>query len=223
MIKKLFAILFCITLSCFGYGFSDIKQQEEYTCAPVCAANCIIDILNQKIEPNSLVQELCKNAKTDNQGTTAQNLITAIEKYLAKKHLQTQIKYYGIRRTAKQYQAKKPLNICEELQNGRFIILNIGFYEHSNGVLKRKDGHYVNACSCKNNRILITDPYAKDKSPFYIELHKPSNLNIKNTKDNEKYNNKNYEYYKIKPDFDYQTANETALLNGIISIYPLYL
>lgn len=223
MTKKLFKVFCLAIISCFIFGFSDIKQKDEYTCAPVCAANCISDIFNQKIESESLVQELARLAKTGKNGTNAQNLISAIEKYVSKKHLQTQIKYYGIRRVSRHYESQKPLDICEELQNGRFVILNIGFYENNKGVLMRKDGHYVNACACEGSKILITDPYAKEKGPFYIELSKKENLHIKNTKDNERYNNKKYQYYEITPDFDYQSDKETALLNGVISIYPLYL
>ena len=66
-------------------------------------------------------------AETDQYGTTAQNLINAIEKYLLSKRLHTDIKYYGIRKVEKKYKSKTPLNICEELQNGRSVILNIGF------------------------------------------------------------------------------------------------
>lgn len=155
MTKKLFKVFCLAIISCFIFGFSDIKQKDEYTCAPVCAANCISDIFNQKFEPDALVQELSKLAKTGKDGTTAQNLISAIEKYVSKKHLQTQIKYYGIRRVSRHYESQKPLDICEELQNGRFVILNIGFYENNKGVLMRKDGHYVNACACEGSKILI--------------------------------------------------------------------
>lgn len=223
MIKRLFFAIVCIIVSCFVFGFSDIKQKDEYSCGPVSAANAVINILNTNNDTKQLVSTMEILTGTDRYGTTAQNLISAIEKYLLSKRLHTDIKYYGIRKVEKKYKSKKPLNICAELQNGRSVILNIGFYKQKDSSLKRQYGHYVNAYSCKGENILIADPYSKNKSLFYIELDKLSGIRIKNPKDNEKYSLKKYDYMRITPAFEYQKKDEIPILNGIISIYPLYI
>lgn len=223
MVKRYLKILIAILLLCFVFGFSDIKQNDEYSCAPVCAANCVINILNQKLSETELIKTLAQDAHTDKNGTTANNLILAVEKYLKKRHLDTEIKYYGIRKVARKYESRKPLNICEELQNGRSVILNAGIYKKYSKILKRTQGHYMNAYACKGDEILIADPYAKNRSTFYIKLQKLDNIQVKNYKDNEKFSRINYEYYQIIPNFDYLSNDEVMLLNGVISIYPLYL
>ena len=223
MIKRFFFVIVCLIVSCFVFGFSDLKQKDEYSCGSVSAANAVINILNTNNDTEHLVSTMKILAKTDQYGTTAQNLISAIENYLLSKQLHTDIKYYGIRKVEKKYKSKKPLNICDELQHGRSVILNIGFYKQKDSSLKRQYGHYVNAYSCRGKSILIADPYSKNKSLFYIELDKLSGIKIKNPKDNEKYSLKNYDYMQITPAFEYQKEDEIPVLNGIISIYPLYI
>lgn len=219
-VKQLLLIFILILFTC---GFSDIKQKDEYTCGPVCAANCVINILSRSDSPQKLVKHFIKSAKTSKKGTTAQKLIKSIEIYLAKNHIKTDIKYYGIRHVEKNYQSPVPIDICDELQRGSSIILNLGFYSYKNGIFKRNGGHYVNANSCDGKKILISDPYAKHSSPFYIQLKSKPAGRISNPIDNEKYNSIDYEYFAISPDFDYLNPSEIVFLNGIIKIYPLYL
>ena len=218
--KKIFLLFVLIFFTC---GFSDIKQKDEYTCAPVCAANCLINILSVKKDEEKLVKNFIRLAKTDKNGTTAQNLIKALEIYLKKNHINTEIKYSGIRIVDKKYRTKNPINICEEIQNGSSIILNIGIYNSKNGTFTRNGGHYINANACRGNKILISDPYAKNSEPFYIELEKINFAKIINPKDNEKYSHKSFNYQVITPGFDYLQPDEKAILNGIIKIYPIYL
>lgn len=225
-LKKLVKTFLSISLLLIVSGFSDIKQSDEYSCGPVCAANCVINILNQNLEPQKLVAVFTELAKTDKNGTTSQNLCTAIETFFGKTKLKTNIKYYGIRQVDRKYRMSHPLNICEEIERGSSVVLNLGFYKQQGKFFQRTEGHYVNAYACKDNQILIADPYSRDKAPFYVTLEKydtRKGFKIKNNKDNEKYGKRKYTYYKVSPKFDYLTNDETAFLNGIISIYPLYL
>lgn len=218
----------CLLLVLVVTGFSDIKQNEEYSCGPVCAANCVVNILNRNFDRDELVQTFTVLAKTDKNGTTAQNLCSAIEQFFNKTKLKTNIKYHGIRQVDRKYRMSTPINICNEFQKGNSVILNLGFYKQEGRVFVRKEGHYVNAYACKEGKILIADPYAKDKPPFYITLEKMNRLKIRNPKDNEKYSLKQYGlrkngYYKVVPVFEYLTPDYTIFLNGTISIQPYFL
>lgn len=219
--KKVFFTLFCIILSCFVCGFSDIKQKDEYTCAPVCATNCIINYNNFKTE--NLVEYFVKEAKTTKKGTKVNNLCKALEKYFIQHKRTAYIKYYGIRPVDKRFKANKTLNITDEISNGKSIILNIGVYEKDGNLLKRKYGHYINAVMLQENgKITVTDPYAKE--PYSIELKdfKTINLKIKHNKDdNERVIDKKYAYKEIT-NIPYLEKNETALLNGVISVHLIY-
>ena len=220
MFKKLFKILFSVILLCFVCGFSDIKQNDEYSCAPVCAANCIINYNN--FDNNNLVEYFSKEAKTSTKGTKANNLCKALDKYFILHKRQAYIKYYGIRPVDKKFRSDKVLNIFDEITNGKSVILNIGVYEQHGKVLNRKYGHYVNAVNIdENGKILVTDPYAKE--PYFIEI-KDYKLNSKikhNKDDNERVCRKKYDYKEIT-NVPYLENNEKALLNGIISIHLIY-
>lgn len=221
MLKKSFKILAGLILLCFVCGFSDIKQKDDYTCAPVCAANCIINYNNFKAE--NLVEYFSKEAKTTKKGTKANNLCKALEKYFLQHKRTAYIKYYGIRHVDKRFKSNKPLNITDEISNGKSIILNIGVYEKDGNLLKRKYGHYINAVTLdKSGEITVTDPYAKE--PYSIELKDfpTTNLKIKHNKDdNERVFDREYTYKEIT-NIPYLENNETALLNGVISVHLIY-
>lgn len=224
-IEKFIKTLICLTIFVIVTGFSsysDLKQNDEYSCGPVTAANCAINILNQKFQPDTIIQAFSKLTKTDKNGTTAQNLCSALETFFLKTKLKTNIRYYGIRKVERKYISQKAINICDELHNGSSIILNFGIYKKYGSTYKRSYGHYVNAYECKDSKILIADPYSKN-APRYIELTKISKNKLKNTADSEKYSLRRFNYYEISPAFEYQSADEKAVLNGIIKIYPLYL
>ncbi len=219
--KKVFFTLFCIILSGFVCGFSDIKQKDEYTCAPVCAANCIINYNN--FDNKNLVEYFSKQAKTTEKGTTANNFCKALEKFFKKNKRTAYIKYYGIRPVSKRFSSEKPLDIVKEISNGKSVILNIGVYSSEGKVYKREYGHYINAVMLQENgKITVTDPYAKE--PYSIELKdfKTINLKIKHNKDdNERVIDKKYAYKEIT-NIPYLEKNETALLNGVISVHLIY-
>lgn len=223
--EKLIKTLICSTFFFIVTGFSaysDLKQNDEYSCAPVAAANCATGILNQNFQPDTIIQMFSKLAKTDNNGTTAQNLCSALETFFLKTNLKTNIKYYGIRKVERKYNSKEAINVCKELLNGSSVILNFGIYKKQGNTYKRTYGHYVNAYECKGSKILIADPYSKNE-PRYIELTRMEKIRLKNTSDSEKYSLRRYDYYEISPAFEYQANDEKAILNGIIKVYPLYL
>ena len=220
MPRKILQSLFSTILLCFVCGFSDIKQEDEYSCAPVSAANCIINYNN--FDNNDLVEYFSKTAKTSTKGTKANNLCKALDKYFVKNKRKAYIKYYGIRPVDKKFRSDKALNIFDEISNGKSVILNIGVYEQNGNVLKRKYGHYVNAVDInKDGKILITDPYTKE--PYFIEI-KNYKLNSKikhNKDDNERICRKKYDYKEIT-NVPYLENNEKALLNGVISVNLIY-
>lgn len=223
MRTNLFKIITFIVSFCFVCGFSDIKQPDEYTCGPACAVNCVLNILNNKADIQKLLGYFTRIAKTDVNGTKANNLIKALDVYLQTYNIKSDIKYYGIRRVEKKYKVQTPLNVCDELKNGRSVILNLGFYKIEDNKYIRTGGHYVTACECKGNSVYIADPYVKMEGLYPIRLEKVSGIKIKNPRDDEKYSNTKFEYYKILPVLKYQNSNEEILLNGIISIFPHYL
>lgn len=220
--NKFLKIFVCLTLFCFVTGFSDFKQYDEFSCGPVAAANCAVNVLNQNLPLDTLIQTFTSLSKTDKNGTTSQNLCRALEAFFLKTNLKTNVKYYGIRKVERKYKSRKALNICDEIHRGNSVILNVGFYKASSDGYKRIYGHYLNAYECKANKVLIADPYSKS-GPRYVELKKPDDKRIYNTKDNEKYSLRKFNYYEILPSFEYQKSDEKVILNGIISIYPNYL
>ncbi len=218
MLKKFLKSLFLIVIFCFMSGFSDIKQQDDYTCAPVCAANCIVNYNSFKNSDNELIQYFGKTAKTTKKGTKTNNLCKALAKYFKQNKRSAIIKYDGIRPVDKIFKSEKPLDIIEELQNGKSVILNIGIYEFDGKTYHRKYGHYVNAIDINpKGQILLTDPYEKG-SAFYVDIEPPESLNIRHNKDDNERILKNKFNIKSLKGIPYLKDNETAFLNGIISI-----
>ena len=223
MLKKFLQSLFLIVIFCFVSGFSDIKQQDDYTCAPVCATNCIVNYNSFKNSDNELIQYFGKTAKTTKKGTKTNNLCKAIAKYFKQNKRSAIIKYYGIRPVDKIFKSEKPLDITKELQNGKSIILNIGIYEFDGKTYHRKYGHYINAIDINNKgELLVTDPYEKGDA-FYIELTEiDQTATIKHNKnDNERICRNNFKYKEIKG-LPYLKNSEKALINGIISINLIF-
>ena len=226
MIKKFIAALFIITFLLFTAGFSDIKQRNDYTCAPVCAANCIINYglinknnLSDDITVQNLVNYFAKQAKTTTKGTKANNLCKAVEKYFRQNKRIVTIKYYGIRPVDNKFKTQSPLDIKQELQNGKSVIVNIGVYKTEAATYQRQYGHYVNVIDInEQGQLLVSDPYYQG-SAYYVEItpiQTPKIIHNKN--DNERVVKNNFKYQKITG-IPYLEKDESALLNGIISIY----
>ncbi len=218
MFKKFFKTLLLITSICFAAGFSDIKQIDEYSCAPVCATNCIINYNSFKNTDSELVKYFSENAQTTQKGTKTNNLCKALAKYFKQHNRSAIIKYDGIRPVNRVFKSKKALDIKEELQNGKSVILNIGIYEYDGKTYTRKYGHYVNAINInEKGQILLTDPFEKGAA-FYVDIENPESSNIRHNKnDNERVCKNNFKFKSLKG-IPYLKNNETALLNGIISI-----
>ena len=148
----------------------------------------------------------------------ANNLRKALAKYFKQNKRSAIIKFYGIRPVDKIFKSEKPLDIIEELQNGKSVILNIGIYEFDGKTYHRKYGHYVNAIDINpKGQILLTDPYEKG-SAFYVDIEPPESLNIRHNKDDNERILKNKFNIKSLKGIPYLKDNETAFLNGIISI-----
>ena len=225
MYKKLLVSLFLIFLTLFTAGFSDIKQRQDYTCGPVSAANCIVNygLFNNDQTYNvpdeeSLINYFIKEAKTTAKGTKANELCKALKNYFKKHNRIAIIKYEGIRRVDKKFKAEKPIDVKEELLNGKSIILNIGVYKTDNTTYKRQYGHYVNVVDInQKGQFLVCDPYHKG-SPYYVDInYKPPVNKLHNKNDNERVLKNDFEYQEITG-IPYLEKDETALLNGIITI-----
>ncbi len=221
MMNKIFKTLFLITLFCFVSGFSDIKQKNEYSSAPVCAANCIINYNN--FDTENLVEYFTETAKTDKRGTKTNNLCKSLEDYFSENNRTAYIKYFGIRPVNKRFLSEKPLDIVEEISNGRSVILNIGIYKKDGNQYIRQYGHFVNAVYVNDKgQILVTDPYAKESAPFWTELKEAGYIKTKHNKfDNERVLKKVYDYKQLL-NIPYLQEDEIAFLNGVISINLIY-
>ena len=226
MIKKIITALFIITFLLFTAGFSDIKQRNDYTCAPVCAANCIINYglinknnLSDDITVQNLVNYFAKQAKTTTKGTKANNLCKAVEKYFRQNKRIVTIKYDGIRPVDKKFKTQSPLDIKQELQNGKSVIVNIGVYKTEAATYQRQYGHYVNVIDInEQGQLLVSDPYYQGNA-YYVEISPMQTPKIiHNKNDNERVVKNNFKYQKITG-IPYLEKDESALLNGIISIY----
>ena len=218
MTKKFFKSLFLLALLFIVSGFSDIKQKDEYSCAPVCAANCIINYNSFKNNESELIKYFSKTAKTSEKGTKTNNLCKALEKYFKQNKRSAIIQYDGIRPVDKRFKSPKTLNTFNELQSGKSVILNIGVYKFDGTTYKRIYGHYVNAINIdEKGQILVTDPYEKAKA-FYIDLKDINTPAIQHNKDDNEKVIKNDFNYKEVNGIPYLKQDERALLNGIISI-----
>lgn len=228
----------------FCAAYPDLKQYNlpkvgEYYCGPVSAANSIINLAQNgfpelyKSNPTSLIYELARYFKTDEHGTTTNNLCTGIEAYINSKGYQTQIKYQGLRPTEQKYSAGQVPDldwIKQELEKKNAVILNIGIYKKQNlngkTFYQRHYGHFVNV-SGKNtngltadaNYLSIYDPYDRIKGEHYIKTT-PINEGkfINNSDDNEARLTDNAAgFLEIPTKFSYFNSNEIAVIDGIIS------
>lgn len=228
----------------FCSQYPDLKQYSlpkvgEYYCGPVSAANSIIDLAQKgypelyKSNPNSLIYELARYFKTDEHGTTTNNLCTGIEAYIKSKGYQAQIKYQGLRPTEQKYSAGQVPDldwIKQELEKKNTVILNIGIYkkEVKDGktIYKRHYGHYVNVTGKNTNGLAadanylnIHDPYDRVKGEHYIKTTPISEGKfINNSDDNEARLTDNAAgFLEIPTRFNYFASDEVAVIDGIIS------
>lgn len=212
----LFFSLVLLSSSCLAEIL--VKQQDEYSCAPVSSYNLIT-----KLCPDCKkdIKSLHKLEKTNFKGTTTYNLCQGLKKYFKKQSRKVQIKYYGIKKIRK-YKISSNINIEEltsEISNNSQSILNIGIYiKNSNGNYVRQWGHYVNLISIEeNNQLIVFDPYDKNKTPINWKLKQLNGVCLKNINDNEKYE-KTTNIYAVENKIHYLEPNEIAIINGIVVV-----
>jgi len=219
MIKNgliLFFLLVLLSNSCFAENL--VKQQDEYSCAPVSSYNLITKLCP---DCEKDIKELQKLEKTNFKGTTTYNLCQGLKKYFKKQSKTVQIKYYGIKKV-KKYKISSNINIEEltsEISNNSQSILNIGIYiKNSNGNYVRQWGHYVNLISIEGNKQLIVfDPYDKNKTPIIWKLRQLNDFCLENINDNEKYE-KTTNIYAVENKIHYLEPNEIVIINGIVIV-----
>ena len=97
--------------------------------------------------------------------------------------------------------------------------MNIGVYKTEAATYQRQYGHYVNVIDInEQGQLLVSDSYYQG-SAYYVEItpiQTPKIIHNKN--DNELVVKNNFKYQKITG-IPYLEKDESALLNGIISIY----
>lgn len=219
MIKNWLILFFALVLlsgSCLAENL--VKQQDEYSCAPVSSYNLITKLCT---DCKKDIQKLQKLEKTNIKGTTTYNLCRGLKKYFKKQSITAQIKYYGIKKIRK-YKISSNINVEEltsEISNNSQSILNIGIYiKNSNGNYVRQWGHYVNLISIEENKQLIVfDPYDKNETPIIWKLKQLNGVCLENINDNEKYE-KTTNIYAIENKIDYLEPNEIAIINGIVVV-----
>lgn len=203
--KKLLLTFFLLLSFPVFADYSNIKQEDEFSCGVCTAANLIN---NQGVSLD--FNELKRILKLSKKGITSNNLCKGLEKVL-----NTKIKYYGIKNVNKKYKVSDEIDL-NKIDLGSGAILNFGVYDEN---LVRQWGHYVNLIKIENKTLWIIDPYDKNSYIQKIEVQKISNKQLKNKNDNEKYS-KIFEYYLITTPLNYLEQNERAYINGIVITKP---
>lgn len=203
----------------------DVKQNNEFYCAPAACANAIMYLDNNT---NVNLDEIAGYLKTDKKGTTSNNLCKGINEYFLRQGKNIKIRYSGFRDVDKKYKVSN-LPDFEEIKkavnDNKAVILNLGIYKKSGNIYKRQYGHFVNAVSANSNGLSvdtsylgITDPYNKISGKHYIKLEKINDGKfIHNIDDNENVLTDNAAgFYEITTKFNYFDKDEVAVLNGAI-------
>lgn len=226
--------------------FPDLKQYTiptwgEYYCAPVSAANAIMNFaqkgfINLCPTNNSsiLINELAKHFKTDTNGTTTKNMCEGLKSFVESKGYKANIEYKGFRDIDNRYKTTNSLDlnwINNEIKKENAVFLNIGVYkkivENGKTTYTRQYGHYVNAIGDGNNGIsndknylTIHDPYNKVHGDHYIKTEQiKEGKFIHNKDDNEiALTNNAAGFYELSPKFNYFAKDEVGIINGVISL-----
>lgn len=226
--------------------YPDLKQYNlpvvgEYYCAPVSAANAVIEFsrqgfpnLYQTNHPIKLISKLGKHFKTTNQGTTTENLCNGLKSYVESKGYKADIKYQGFRDITPDIKSANvpDLNwIKNEINKNNAILLNLGIYKKSvqdgKTIYTRHYGHFVTVVGAGNNGLsnaadylTIHDPYNRVQGDHYIraEQIKEGKL-IHNKGDNEIALTDNAQgFLEIPQRFNYIASDEVAVINGAVSL-----
>ena|GEM_PF-1639432 len=218
---------------------SDLKQHNEYYCAPTCAANALLNLaskgnfhLGENFE--NLIEGMAKTMKTSDKGTTSNNMCAGLDEYVRNMGYNCKIKYQGFRDVNPKYKRDNMPSMAwikNELDQGKSIIVNIGIYkkvnENGKAVYKRDSGHYINVIGYGSNGIAkdpncltITDPYNKVQGNHYIKLNKiEEGKFVHNPTDDEvSLTNNAKGFYEITPRFNYFDPDEIGVLNAAVSV-----
>ena len=216
--KKLILVLFTFFIlqnQCLTADYSNLKQPDEYTCAPTSSLNLIKNICKTCEAPS--IDYMKKLQKTGENGTTAFNLCYGLEKYFKTQNKKSDIRYFEPVTEVKCCGFDLPI-ITNPLYKNYGAILNIGVYtQNSKGEYVRQWGHYVNLISINDKFIEIIDPYNQNSYIDKLQYQESKDIKLINKKDNEKYI-KTDKYYIIKTPLNYLQKNETAIINGVITI-----
>lgn len=213
MIKRWLLIFFLLAQSfCFAYT----KQDDEYSCGVFSVYNLIKEscLTCETCTPDGLRLLL----KTDKNGTTGYNLCNGLNQYFNSQNKIADIRYYGIKKVPN-YKIDNTIDLSKLkhlIDNGYFAILNIGIYKKNNNSYDRIYGHYVNLISIKKHKLIVFDPYDKNKKYSKWNVRK-INLQTNNINDNEEYEEEQ-EYLKINTYIKYLKKDEIALINGLIFV-----
>ena len=214
----LFFLIIIIQQSCLAFGDNFVKQNDEFTCAPVSSYNLVREICPQCRGQN--IENFVKLEKTDVNGTTSYNLCRGLEKYFKSQGLKSDIKYFGIKKVRK-YKTGSEIDfktLKKALEDGYGAIINFGVYsKNSEGFYVRQWGHYVNLLPAGENSLAVFDPYDKENKFSAFVLKKTGGVNLKNINDNENYQNLK-EVYFVENKINYLQENEFAILNGVFLI-----
>ena len=221
------------------YNYPDLKQNDEYSCGPISAANSIIWLRNNGF-PNlctsnhssALVDELSKSVKlikSENKGTSSNNMCTGLENFINSKGYKiSKLEYQGIRPVDNKYKTSMIPDIEKikrEIKKDNVILLNLGIYNKKNTHYERQYGHWVtvtgsgdNGYIADNNYLTIHDPYSKVNGNFYI---KPIKIErgkfFHNSDDNEKTLTDNASgFYEISQKFNYFRNSEVGVIDGAV-------
>lgn len=214
-----------------------MPRYREFYCAPVSAANILVSKAENgfpnlnRLNPTALIQDLGRYFKTgicydENAGTTSQNLISGLEKYVTDKGYGINISYSEIRPVNSKYKQNLMLDLStltSDLQAKKGVILNIGFYRKNthNGQTRyeRLQGHFISAHRFDQGAgLLICDPYLKGDNTKYINLSKINEGVLIHDRGKEAIlTSSANSFYEIKERFPYNDTNIASILEGVIS------
>ncbi|MEI8389379.1 MAG: C39 family peptidase [bacterium] len=219
--------------------FPNLKQEDEYSCAPVSAANSIIWLSNNGYKnlytsnnPSTLIEELSKHVKLIkevNKGTTANNMCVGLENFINSRGYKiSKLEYQGIRPVDDKYKTSMCPDIekiKKEIKKGNVVLLNLGIYNKKNSQYERHYGHWITVTGTGQNDSLsddkslaIHDPYSKSNGNFYIKPAKiESGKFFHNYDDNEKTLTDDASgFYEIPEKFNYLENDEIAVIDGAV-------
>lgn len=225
--------------------YPDLKQYNipevgEYYCAPVSAANAVLMFsengfsnLYKENHSMKLINELAKDFKTTNQGTTTVNLINGLKSFIESKGYKTEIKYQGFRDVKSDIKSANVADLSwikNEMNKNNAVLLNLGVYKKSvqygKTVYKRQYGHFVTATASGHNGLnnapdylTIHDPYNRVQGDHYIKVKTIEEGKFIHNKDDDEISltDNAKGFLEVTQRFNYFEPDEVAVINGAVS------